>query len=167
MDMDAKEGKPRLRCPFCGHPDTEVLETRHSPDGVQIRRKRRCKKCGRTFFTSETVALVLPRVVKRDGSREEFDDLKILRGLQRAAAKRPISEETLEEIVEKVKQRFLQEGLREITSERVGEEVLQYLKDVDFVAYIRFASVYRKFETLHEFLEELRNLLGHDICRDA
>ncbi|MBE3549834.1 MAG: transcriptional repressor NrdR [Brockia lithotrophica] len=156
-----------MRCPFCGHADTEVLETRHSPDGAQIRRKRRCKQCGRTFLTLETAALSLPRVVKRDGSREEFDDQKILRGLQRAAAKRPISEETLEEIVEKVKQRFLQEGLREVSSERIGEEVLRHLKDVDFVAYIRFASVYRKFETLHEFLEELRNLLGRDICQDA
>lgn len=110
---------------------------------------------------------MLPRVIKRDGTREEFDDQKILRGLQRAAAKRPIPEDTLEEIVEKVKQRFLQEGLREVSSERIGEEVLRHLKDVDFVAYIRFASVYRKFETLHEFLEELRNLLGRDICRDA
>ncbi|HHO81536.1 MAG TPA: transcriptional repressor NrdR [Bacillaceae bacterium] len=156
-----------MRCPFCGNGDTEVLETRHFSGGAQIRRKRRCKQCGRTFLTLETVALTLPRVIKRDGTREEFDDQKILRGLERAAAKRSIPEDTLEEIVEKVKQRFLQEGLREVTSERIGEEVLRHLKDVDFVAYIRFASVYRKFETLHEFLEELRNLMGHDICRDA
>jgi len=148
-----------VRCPYCGFENTKVMETRVSKDGLSIRRRRECVGCGKRFTTLETVELSLPMVVKKDGRREPFNREKILKGLQKAFEKRPVSIEQQEQIVSEVEKFLLSLGEREVSSKVIGEKVIELIKEVDEVAYVRFASVYRQFKDLSDFLEELKGLI--------
>ncbi|NOX21168.1 MAG: transcriptional repressor NrdR [Nitrospirae bacterium] len=149
-----------MRCPFCGNIEDRVIDSRMSKEGDVIRRRRECLKCERRFTSYERIEDVLPMVVKKDSRREPFDRLKILNGLKKACEKRPIPTERLEEIVNEIERRLLSLGVKEIQSEWIGEEVMNSLRDLDKVAYVRFASVYREFEDVNEFLEEVKRLFG-------
>lgn len=150
-----------MRCPFCKSPDTKVTDSRATDDGKAIRRRRECQHCGRRFTTYEMVEEVPLVVVKRDGSRELFDRNKILNGLLRACNKRMVTRHQLDDMVENVERKIRNTLLPEVSSERIGELVLDELRNVDEVAYIRFASVYRQFADLDSFMAELKHLMGH------
>ena len=147
-----------MHCPFCGTHDTKVSDSRLVAEGDQVRRRRQCAACGERFTTYETAELVMPRVVKADGSRETFDERKLRAGMLRALEKRPVSAESIEAAVERIRQRLRARGEREVAALDVGEEVMQALKRLDQVAYIRFASVYRRFQDLDEFRAEIDRL---------
>ena len=147
-----------MHCPFCNADDTKVIDSRLVADGSQVRRRRECLTCNERYTTYETAELVMPRLVKRDGARESFIEEKLRAGLQRALEKRPVSTEQIEEAVNRIKQRLRATGEREIPSLAVGEEVMNALKELDEVAFIRFASVYRRFQDLNEFREEIDRL---------
>jgi transcriptional repressor NrdR len=142
-----------MRCPACGSEDTQVTETRVSEDGVEIRRRRRCLACGRRFKTVERIELSLPYVVKKDGSRLEFDEKKLRASFMLALRKRPVSAEIIDASVRKVEEQLAASGEREVPTQRIGELVMQELKKLDKVAYVRFASVYRSFQDVAEFQE--------------
>ena len=148
-----------MRCPFCQHVDDRVIDSRLSKDGDMIRRRRECARCQRRFTTYERVEETLPLVIKKDGRREPFDRNKILAGLQRACEKRPISVTVLEKLADRVEQRLQEGGEREVLSREVGEQIMEELKDLDEVAYVRFASVYRSFRDVNEFMMEVKELL--------
>ncbi len=148
-----------MKCPFCGYLEDKVIDSRATKDGLLIRRRRECLECQSRFTTYERIEEVLPQVVKKDGRREPFNRLKILQGLTRACEKRPVSANTLEEIVEAVEKKFQDIGRKEVPSSMVGEEVMARLKSMDEVAYVRFASVYRSFKDISEFMNELKHLL--------
>lgn len=148
-----------MRCPFCGEKEDRVIDSRVSREGDVIRRRRECVDCERRFTTYERVEDTLPLVVKKDGRREAFDRLKIMTGLKTACEKRPISADELERIVNGVESRILDEGHKEISSVQIGEIVIDSLKSLDPVAYVRFASVYREFRDVDEFMDALRGLL--------
>lgn len=150
-----------MRCPFCKSEDTKVTDSRATDDGNAIRRRRECQQCGRRFTTYEMVEEVPLVVVKRDGSRELFDRNKILNGLLRACNKRMVMRQQLDELVTNVERKIRNTLVQEVTSERIGELVLDELRAVDEVAYIRFASVYRQFADLDSFMAELNHLMGH------
>ncbi|AOM00659.1 transcriptional regulator NrdR [Cobetia marina] len=147
-----------MHCPFCGTHETKVTDSRLVVEGDQVRRRRQCAACGERFTTYETAELVMPRVVKGDGSRESFDEHKLRAGMLRALEKRPVSSELIEAAVERIRQRLRATGEREIEARRIGDEVMQQLKRLDQVAYIRFASVYRRFQDLDEFRAEIDRL---------
>jgi len=147
-----------MHCPFCGADDTKVIDSRLVADGDQVRRRRECTTCGERFTTFETAELVMPRVVKRDGSREPFNEDKLKSGLLRALEKRPVSTEAIEESLNRIVHRLRSTGERELASRSVGEEVMRELRRLDDVAYVRFASVYRRFEDVSEFQEEIRRM---------
>jgi transcriptional repressor NrdR len=147
-----------MRCPVCGFQKDRVIDSRLSRDGDAIRRRRECLSCKRRFTTYEYVEPPLV-VVKKDGRREPFDREKLLRGMRKACEKRPIGINALEKIVESVEGELTATGKSEVTSQEVGELVMEALKDLDGVAYVRFASVYRSFKDSKEFMEELRRLL--------
>jgi transcriptional repressor NrdR len=147
-----------MHCPFCGADDTKVIDSRLVADGDQVRRRRECTTCGERFTTFETAELVMPRVVKRDGSREPFNEDKLKSGLLRALEKRPVSTEAIEESLNRIIHRLRSTGERELASRYVGEEVMKELRRLDDVAYVRFASVYRRFEDVSEFQEEIRRM---------
>ena len=147
-----------MRCPFCGHQEDKVIDSRMTQAGEAIRRRRQCLHCERRFTTYERIEEVFPRIIKRDGSREDFDRLKITRGLQLACRKLPISAEQLDRVVSNVERRLLELGEREVSSDVVGSMITDQLRDLDPVAYIRFASVYRGFGDIQEFLNELEKL---------
>ncbi len=147
-----------MHCPFCNTEDTKVIDSRLVADGYQVRRRRECVTCNERFTTYEGAELVMPRLVKRDGAREPFDEEKLRAGLQRALEKRPVSTEQIEESINRIKQGLRATGEREVQSLKVGEEVMAALKDLDEVAYIRFASVYRQFQDLNQFREEIERL---------
>ena len=147
-----------MHCPFCNADDTKVIDSRLVADGSQVRRRRECLTCNERYTTYETAELVMPKLVKRDGTREPFVEEKLRAGLQRALEKRPVSTEQIEEAVNRIKQRLRATGEREIPSLAVGEEVMNALKELDEVAFIRFASVYRRFQDLNEFREEIDRL---------
>lgn len=149
-----------MRCPFCGEKEDKVIDSRVSREGDVIRRRRECMGCGRRFTTYERVEEVLPLVVKKDGRREVFDRLKITAGLKKACEKRPISAEALDKIVERIETRFQEEGRKEVPSREIGEAVMEALQTLDPVAYVRFASVYRDFRDVDEFMDALRGFLG-------
>ncbi|HHY92741.1 MAG TPA: transcriptional repressor NrdR [Firmicutes bacterium] len=149
-----------MRCPFCGQPDTKVLDSRPAEDGSAIRRRRECEGCGRRFTTYERVEEQPLFVVKRDGRRERFDRQKILTGLVKACEKRPISLATLEELAQGVEREIRNTLLEEVPSTTIGDLVIERLRDLDEVAYVRFASVYRRFTDVERFREELESLLG-------
>ena len=148
-----------MRCPFCQHMDDRVIDSRLSKEGDMIRRRRECTHCLRRFTTYERVEETLPLVIKKDGRRENFDRGKILAGLHKACEKRPISVETLEKLVDRIEQKLQEGGEREIHSRVVGEQIMLELQNLDEVAYVRFASVYRSFKDVNEFMNEVKELL--------
>lgn len=147
-----------MHCPFCGAHDTKVTDSRLVAAGEQVRRRRECLACQERFTTFETAELVLPRLIKQDGTRQPFDEDKLRAGMQRALEKRPVSVERLEEAIALIKHRLRATGEREIRSRVVGELVMDELRKLDQVAYIRFASVYRQFQDLAEFRDEIERL---------
>ncbi len=149
-----------MRCPYCHAPDSKVIDSRPNEDNNSIRRRRECLTCGRRFTTYETVENVPLVVVKKDGSRQSFDKQKILNSMLRACDKRSVTLETLEHAVNEIEQSLLNSMDREIPSGRVGELVMDALKGIDQVAYVRFASVYRQFQDIDSFVAELNKLLG-------
>jgi len=151
-----------MRCPFCGHIEDKVVDSRPSKDGAAIRRRRECLECGRRFTSYEHIEEVFPQIVKRDGIREDYDRLKVLQGVRIACKKLPISRVQIEDLIETVEQRMLDLNLKEVSSEWLGSEVTAQLRQLDPVAYIRFASVYRAFGDIQQFLAELRELEGSD-----
>ena len=148
-----------MKCPFCGTLDNRVIDSRLSQGGEVTRRRRECEACGRRYTTYERVEQVLPFVIKKDGRREPFDRLKILGGLRRACEKRPVSSEQLEALVDRIEREMVETGDKEVSSAAVGERIMDGLRNLDQVAYVRFASVYRSFKDIHEFMDELSDLL--------
>jgi transcriptional repressor NrdR len=149
-----------MKCPFCSHIENRVIDSRLSREGDVTRRRRECARCDRRFTTYERVEEILPLVVKKDGRRETYDRLKIIAGLRKACEKRPVSVSTIEEVADRI-ERFLQSvGDKEVSSAVIGEEVMRQLYDLDKVAYVRFASVYRSFQDLDAFMQELKDLIG-------
>ena len=140
-----------MKCPFCSHPDTQVVETRVSEDGGFIRRRRRCASCDKRFTTYERPEVNFPAIVKKDGRRIEYERAKLLASMKLALRKRPVSTEQVDGAVERIEEKLLNLGLREVLSTRIGELVMYELKKLDKVAYVRFASVYRSFEDINEF----------------
>jgi len=155
-----------LHCPFCQHEDTRVIDSRVSDDGATIRRRRECEACGERFSTLETIELKLPLIIKGDGRREQFDARKLRLSLDRALHKRPVSEEQVEAAVRAVVHQLRMTAERELPSRRVGDFVIAELRKLDHVGYVRFASVYRSFEDVADFREEL-DRLERDIPGDA
>ena len=148
-----------MRCPYCENPDTKVIDSRPTEEGHAIRRRRGCEKCGKRFTTYETIETVSVMVVKKDKSREAFDREKLLKGLLRACEKRPVPVKQLENLVDEVETTVQNMLEREVTSEAIGEMVMERLKKIDDIAYIRFASVYRQFRDIQTFMDELGKLL--------
>lgn len=147
-----------MRCPFCGADEDRVVDTRSSQEGRAVRRRRECEACGKRFTTYESVELFPRQVVKRDGRREPYDRQKLLIGIVTACTKRPVNIDTIEAIVERIEQRLEESGRVEVESRWLGEQVMEELQEADEVAYVRFASVYRQFKDVTEFMEELRGL---------
>ncbi|MDT8998719.1 transcriptional regulator NrdR [Paucibacter sp. APW11] len=147
-----------MRCPFCSHAETQVVETRESDEGDVVRRRRRCQGCEKRFTTYERAEIALPVVVKKDGTRADFDASKVRASMQLALRKRPVSIEQLDAALERIQERLLTSGAREIPSTKLGELVMRELKRIDKVAYVRFASVYRSFEDVDEFRQLIRDI---------
>ncbi|MGC9385871.1 MAG: transcriptional regulator NrdR [Hydrogenovibrio sp.] len=148
-----------MHCPFCNAPDTKVIDSRLATEGGQVRRRRECTVCAERFTTYETAELSLPRVVKSDGNREKFDDHKIRRGLIKALEKRPVESEAIDQVINRIRKQLTTEGLKEIPSSHIGELLMDALRDLDQVAYVRFASVYRSFQDVNAFREEIEKLV--------
>ncbi|TET92262.1 MAG: transcriptional repressor NrdR, partial [Desulfobacteraceae bacterium] len=148
-----------MKCPFCAEINNKVIDSRLGKDGRMIRRRRECLNCQKRFTTYEKVEAVLPMVVKKDGRREPFNNEKIRAGIQKACQKRPISINKIDDFVDSLAQLFQEIGHREINSSDIGERVIERLKSWDDVAYVRFASVYRQFKDINEFMTELKDLL--------
>ena len=147
-----------MHCPFCRHADTQVVDSRVSEDGATIRRRRRCPACDKRFTTYERVELALPSVVKKDGTRAEFDAAKVRASMTLALRKRPVSVEQIDAAIERIQDKLLASAAREVPSARLGELVMRELKRIDKVAYVRFASVYRSFEDVDEFRQLIRDI---------
>ena len=148
-----------MKCPFCGHLEDKVVDSREGKEGSSIRRRRECLRCRRRFTTYEHIEDVLPVVVKKDGRREVFDRNKILSGLKKSCEKRPVGIEALEDAVSRIEKKVQESGEKELPSTMIGEEVMRELHNLDEVAYVRFASVYREFKDVNQFMEELRDML--------
>lgn len=153
------KGWSRMKCPFCGHDDSKVIDSRPTDEGTSIRRRRECLKCFKRFTTYETVERMPLMLVKRDGTRQPYDRQKLLGGLVKACEKRPVSLMQLEQIVDNVEQRVFSALESEVSSKTIGELVMEQLRSVDEVAYVRFASVYRQFKDINTFMDELNTLL--------
>ena len=149
-----------MKCPFCGHDDSKVVDSRPTDEGTSIRRRRECLKCLKRFTTYETVERMPLMLVKRDGTRQPYDRQKLLGGLVKACEKRPVSLMQLEQIVDNVEQRVFSALESEVSSKTIGELVMERLKPLDEVAYVRFASVYRQFADVESFFNELKKLMG-------
>ncbi|MCC2637917.1 MAG: transcriptional regulator NrdR [Moraxellaceae bacterium] len=147
-----------MHCPFCSADDTKVIDSRLVADGDQVRRRRECTSCGERFTTFETAELVLPRIIKSDGVRQPFDEEKLRSGMMHSLQKRPVSIEKIDEAVNRILHRLRATGEREVKSRMVGEMVMDELKQLDSVAYVRFASVYRSFQDISEFRTEIEKL---------
>ena len=148
-----------MKCPFCHETDNRVIDSRLSKDSNMIRRRRECSRCSRRFTTYERVEEMMPLVVKKDGRRESYDRMKIINGLKRACEKRPVSINTIEAIADRIERNLQERGEKEIPSSVIGEATMRELHDTDQVAYVRFASVYRSFKDISEFMVELEELL--------
>jgi len=148
-----------MMCPFCGHNDDRVVDSREGKGGRTIRRRRECNGCRRRFTSYERIEEIPYMVIKKDGSRETFDRQKILSGLMKACEKRPVSVRALEQVVEEAEQMLQESNDRELPTTQLGAHVVKRLKELDKVAYVRFASVYRQFEDVHEFMTELEGLI--------
>jgi transcriptional repressor NrdR len=147
-----------MKCPFCGHPETQVVDSRVPEDGSSVRRRRRCLSCDKRFTTYETVELRMPQIVKENGMRQEFDEDKMRTGFVRALHKRPVPAEDVDEAIERIKQKLLSLGERELPARRIGEMVMRELYKLDKVAYIRFASVYRSFQDVEDFKDAIEEV---------
>ncbi len=147
-----------MRCPFCSADETRVVDSRLSEDGDSVRRRRECEVCGERFTTFERAELRLPQVIKSDGRRENFNEDKLRAGLTRALEKRPVDAEAVEALIGRIRHKLIASGEREIASRQIGELVMDELKELDQVAYVRFASVYRSFEDINAFSETVRRL---------
>jgi transcriptional repressor NrdR len=147
-----------MRCPFCSHAETQVVETRESDEGDVVRRRRRCQGCEKRFTTYERAEIALPAVVKKDGTRADFDASKLRASMQLALRKRPVSIEQIDAALERIQEKLLASGAREVPSTKLGELVMRELKRIDKVAYVRFASVYRSFEDVDEFRQLIRDI---------
>ncbi len=147
-----------MKCPFCGTIEDKVIDSRTSKEGDSIRRRRECLKCGKRFTSYERVEDVIPMVVKKDGRRETFERTKILKGLEKACEKRPVSVEALETVIDSIEKKLISLGVKEINSPWIGEEVMSSLRELDKVAYVRFASVYRQFKDINELMNEVKTL---------
>jgi len=148
-----------MRCPRCHSLEDRVLDSRESKDGTSIRRRRECLSCGYRFTTYERIEDTLPLVIKKDGRREPFQREKLLAGIRKAFEKRPVSAQKQEELVDEIERYLLSLGEKEVTSKVIGEKVISLIKELDEVAYVRFASVYRQFKDVGDFIEELKSLL--------
>ena len=148
-----------MKCPFCAFEESKVIDSRPTDEGERIRRRRECLKCGKRFTTYEVIESLPVIVIKKDKSRESFNREKLLNGLMRACEKRPVSIETLDKLTDEIEMKLQNSLDREVSSERIGELVMEKLKTVDEVAYVRFASVYRQFRDINTFMEELNSLL--------
>ncbi|SDN56157.1 transcriptional regulator NrdR [Alkalicoccus daliensis] len=151
-----------MKCPHCDHNGTKVLDSRPSDEGRAIRRRRECESCGYRYTTFERVEKTPLIVVKKDGNREEFSREKLLRGLVRACEKRPIPLERLEKLTTEVEKEMRNRSVSEVSSNDIGEYVMQHLADIDDVAYVRFASVYRQFKDINVFVDELKDLINRE-----
>ena len=148
-----------MKCPFCGYTESKVIDSRPAEEGATIRRRRECLACGKRFTTYEIIERLPLVVVKRDGSRQSFDKVKLINGMVRACEKRPVALADLEKIADDIEQELQSSLEREVTTASIGEMVMTRLKDIDEVAYVRFASVYRSFKDINTFMEELSKLL--------
>ncbi len=148
-----------MRCPFCSHIEDKVIDSRQSKDGEVIRRRRECLNCEGRFTSYERIENILPHVIKKDNSREPFDRNKILQGLERACEKRPVSVELREALAAKIEKTLQAAGEKEIPSSVIGEQIMDGLKEIDEVAYVRFASVYRQFKDIKEFMQEINDIV--------
>lgn len=149
-----------MRCPFCNHAETKVIDTRLAHEGDTVRRRRQCLSCSERFTTYETAELTMPRIIKGDGLRESFNEAKLRAGMMRALEKRPVDVDSVEAAINRIKRKMRTRGEREISSRRLGDWVMQELRELDQVAYVRFASVYRSFEDVNAFREEIERLEG-------
>ena len=147
-----------MKCPYCADPNTQVVDTRENEDGDTVRRRRRCLTCDKRFTTYERVELQLPLVVKKNGSRTDYDRDKLKSSMMLALRKRPVTTESLDTAIDRIEEKLVQLAEREVASDRIGELVIRELKKLDKVAYIRFASVYRNFEDLDEFSDAIREV---------
>ena len=147
-----------MRCPFCSHEETQVVETRESDEGDVVRRRRRCQSCDKRFTTYERAEISLPSVIKKDGTRADFDAGKIRASMTLALRKRPASVEQIDAAMERIQDKLLNSGAKEVASTRLGELVMRELKRIDKVAYVRFASVYRSFEDVDDFSQLIRDI---------
>ncbi len=151
-----------MKCPYCSYKDNKVIDSRLSKDGTIIRRRRECNDCERRFTTYERIENSLPLVIKKDGRREAYDRGKVMAGVLKACEKRPVSINTIERLADRIEQRIQERGDKEITSRAIGEEVMKELHVLDQVAYVRFASVYREFKDINQFMDELKGLLKEE-----
>lgn len=151
-----------MKCPFCAFPESKVIDSRPAEEGTTIRRRRECLSCGKRFTTYEIMERMPLLVVKRDGSRQSFDRMKLIGGMVKACEKRPVRVDEIEHIADEIEQELQSSLEREVASDQIGEMVMERLKTLDQVAYVRFASVYRQFKDINTFLEELNKLLVED-----
>jgi transcriptional repressor NrdR len=147
-----------MKCPFCGHADTLVVDSRIGEEGGAVRRRRRCEKCDRRFTTYERAELAMPTVVKRNGSRHEYDSQKLRASLKLALRKRPVSTDQIEAVVHRIEESLLVSAQREVSTQDIGSLVMQELNKLDKVAYVRFASVYKSFEDIGEFVQAIKEI---------
>jgi transcriptional repressor NrdR len=148
-----------MRCPYCSYSESKVIDSRPAEEGTTIRRRRECLSCGKRFTTYEIMERLPLLVVKRDGSRQSFDRMKVINGMVKACEKRPVSADDIEKVADEIEQELQSSLEREVSSAQIGEMIMDRLKDLDQVAYVRFASVYRQFKDINTFLEELNKLL--------
>lgn len=148
-----------MKCPFCSHTESKVIDSRESSEGELIRRRRECEACQKRFTTYERIEEILPMIVKKDDRRETFDRQKIIQGLKKACEKRPVPMETIESIVDRIEAALQEKGEKEMSSSVIGEMIMRELHRIDPVAYVRFASVYRSFKDVNEFMDEIAGLL--------
>lgn len=156
-----------MRCPFCGHAEDKVVDSRGTKEGGAIRRRRECLKCGRRHTTYEEMERFMPLIRKKDGRWEPFDRNKLMNGLRKACEKRPVSQQTLEQVADEIERDAFGRNGREVTTTEIGEMVINRLRDLDEVAYVRFASVYRQFKDVTQFMEVAQKLLDKDGAREA
>ncbi|HIT88396.1 MAG TPA: transcriptional repressor NrdR [Candidatus Coprocola pullicola] len=149
-----------MKCPFCNYQDTKVIDSRSQEDNSVIRRRRLCEKCGKRFTTYERIDTIPITVVKRDGSRELFDKTKLLGGIMKSCNKRPVSRQQMQALVDDIENTMIGAGEKEIQSKKIGEMVMERIKDLDEVSYVRFASVYRQFKDINTFREELDKIVN-------
>ena len=150
-----------MKCPFCSHSETQVMDSRTSEDGLAIRRRRRCQQCDKRFTTYERIELTMPTVVKRNGTRMEFDAAKLRGSMRLALRKRPVSTEALDEALNRIQERLLNHPGKEVKTDTIGQYVMSELKQLDQVAYVRFASVYQSFEDINQFVHAIQEMQDH------